>query len=208
MSHSRQKHASLLSNSVAKDNPSYRCVWSTREGNVYIWECPSVHRRVPTLDGVPTLDWGYLPCRGTYLTWGVPTLNGGYLNWMGGTYLARVPTLSGGGGYLLWMGGVLTLDGRYLYWIWGTYLTYKLGHEQYASCSFPQEDFLGDPLDEIVLFSVHIFYVLMLHCNLATHDVIRELGNHCRVTLFLFFLKLFEGHVLFMEPLTFLVFHF
>ena len=45
---------------------------------------------------------------------------------------------------------------------------------------------LGDPLDEIVLFSVHIFYVLMLRCNLATHDVIRELGNRCHAGLLYF----------------------
>ena len=39
-------------------------------------------------------------------------------------------------------------------------------------------DRLGDPLDEIVLFSVHIFYVLIWR-----HDVIRELGNRCHAGL-------------------------
>ena len=44
-------------------------------------------------------------------------------------------------------------------------------------------DRLGDPLDEIVLFSVHIFYVIMWH-----HDVIRELGNRCHAGLLYYFL--------------------
>ena len=57
----------------------------------------------------------YLRCPGTYLGWGVPTLPGG-------TYLRKgVPTLKGGR-------GAPTLD--------------RSCHGWYASCSFPQEDFL------------------------------------------------------------------
>ena len=64
---------------------------STREGNVYTWECVSVHRGVPTLDGgVPNLDGGGIPtldvAEAPTLDGRVPTLARGYLPWIGDTY--------------------------------------------------------------------------------------------------------------------------
>ena len=129
-----------------------------REGAVFSLSVHTPGEEVPTLgmggvvltcmgEGVATLDGGrgYLPwmgkgylClmgRGTYLGWGK-----GYLPWIWGRgyQLKRDgPTLDGGGGtfigwgkgYPPWMGGgVPTLD--------------RLCRRGYASCSFPQEDFL------------------------------------------------------------------
>ena len=78
------------------------------------------------------LGWG----SGAYLGWGegVPTLNGGgaavtYLGW-GEGYLPWMV----GRGYQPWMGGG------------GTYLGGRLCCGRYASCGFPQEDFLLDLL--------------------------------------------------------------
>ena len=105
-------------------------VRSTREGNVYTWECLFVHRGWRGT----YIDWGYLPwlgggtyLRGGYLPWlGVPTLNWGVPTWLGGTYL--------GCRYLPWPRGT--------YLGWGVSTLDKLCRGWYASCGFPQEDFL------------------------------------------------------------------
>ena len=74
-------------------------------------------------EGVPTLNWG-----GTYLG---QEKRGTYLGWGG----EGVPTLDWGEGIpILDGGGVPTLD--------------RLFHGRYASCGFPQEDFL---VDDIIL---------------------------------------------------------
>ena len=85
---------------------------------------------VPTL--VPTLDGGYQPWMGIPTLDGVATLDRGYLLWMAGTYLGQwvptfdgVPMLDGEEVCTLDVGSVPTLDGGkgyYLEWVGGTYL--------------------------------------------------------------------------------------
>ena len=84
-------------------------VRSTREGNVYTWQCLSVHRGVPTLDReihtLGDLGWG----GSTHPGQGGTSLGQerGYLPWVG----EGLATLDGGREYLPWMGeGVPTLD--------------------------------------------------------------------------------------------------
>ena len=101
-------------------------VCSTREGNVYTWECLSVHR---VGVGLPTLVRV------------VPTLDGVYLPWIGGTYLGQGGGTYLGWGYLTWQGG-----GIPTYLGWEVRTLYVGGGGlccgRYASCGFQQEDFL------------------------------------------------------------------
>ena len=96
----------------------YRPRRSTREGDVYTWECLSVYLGLK--EGGSYLGQGGTYLDREYLPWtgGDAYLRQGYLPWMGGTYL-------GLGGYLSW---------RYsppLGWIWQPPPSCK--KEQYSS---------------------------------------------------------------------------
>ena len=138
---------------------------------------------------VSLLTVGYLPwpAGGTYLgweittldEWGLPTLDRGYLPWMRGPILpGGVPTLDRR--YLPQMGvrGVTTLDGRYLTWtgwIGGTYtgrgipILDRLCHWQYASCGFPQHDFLVSFRRELFVMQSLRMCCKILCQNLVVH---------------------------------------
>ena len=99
--------------------------------------------------GVPTLVRGHKPWSGG----GVPTLArvGTYLGWGGGAVptLGRVGVtypgrgyLSWARGYLPWLGGISLGGGRVPTLDRGVPTLDRLCHGQYASCGFPQEDFL------------------------------------------------------------------